>query len=109
MNLTHHRTFSFGWERGKHTNKSAGCAIFVRKRTIRTTRVHEVRATPTELAGRGGMLRLKSGHFDVTLIAAYYPPPSNMAVDAWRATCKKVTDWVHRTIRMSKQRSPVVV
>eukprot|EP00959_Pyramimonas_sp_CCMP1952_P035422 742187-Pyramimonas_sp.AAC.1 len=61
MKLSHHKMFSYGWEKGKHTNKSAGCAIFVRRRCIRDSHICEVRAAPTDFAGRGGLLRIKSG------------------------------------------------
>eukprot|EP00959_Pyramimonas_sp_CCMP1952_P459295 9478023-Pyramimonas_sp.AAC.1 len=70
--------FSFGWGRGRHTNKSAGCAIVLRKRSIRQQHVCEVKPAPTDIAGRGGIIRIRSGTYDMTLIAAYYPPPINM-------------------------------
>eukprot|EP00959_Pyramimonas_sp_CCMP1952_P385087 8070662-Pyramimonas_sp.AAC.1 len=41
MKLEKHTMVQFGWQRGKYTNKSAGCAIMLRRRAFREAHVHE--------------------------------------------------------------------
>eukprot|EP00959_Pyramimonas_sp_CCMP1952_P264167 5523973-Pyramimonas_sp.AAC.1 len=66
MSTTYHRMYSFGWETGRRASNSAGCAIFARKRSIRPCHICVLKATPTDLAGKGSILRIKSGTFDMT-------------------------------------------
>ena len=55
----------FGWRRGPFTNASAGCTMIFSRRIKR----HDLAA----IAGRGGMVRLRSGRFDWTVQVGYPP------------------------------------
>ncbi|CAK0831809.1 unnamed protein product, partial [Prorocentrum cordatum] len=103
-----HTVYQFGWERGRHNNKIAGCAVFL-KRAVRKTHVVEIAHPPSDLAGRRGLIHIHSGQFDVTVIVAYFPPVSNMKADHWRSACKRLASWVHSAIQQAKQRPLVVV
>ncbi|CAK0822016.1 unnamed protein product [Prorocentrum cordatum] len=105
----YHTAYEFGWERGRYTNKSAGCTVLLRSRVFRRCHVVDIRHPPGELAGRGGLVRVRSGVFDIAIIAAYFPPQSNMTADHWRQCCRKLAGWMHKSVQEAKQRSLVIV
>ena len=71
----------FGWKRGPCTNSSAGCTmIFSRRRIV---------PAPAIIAGRGGMVRLRSGRFDWT-VQVGYPPPLTESGERRRAQDKAI-------------------
>ena len=63
----------FGWKRGLCTNSSAGCSMIFPRRVKRHDLYRTVPAPPM-IAGRGRMVRLRSGRFDWT-VQVRYPPP----------------------------------
>ena len=64
----------FPWQPGPLTNRSAGCSVILGRR-LRLRQVRSIAVAPAALAGRGGVVRLKSGASDITLVVGY-PPPS---------------------------------
>ena len=65
----------FGWKRGLCTNSSAGCTMIFSRR-IKRHDLHRIVPAPAITAGRGGMVRLRSGRFDWTAQVGCPPPPT---------------------------------
>ena len=69
--VDHHRYIHAGWGKTKHSNRSAGITFIMNKRWFRPQDIVYCDPGPPELALRTAIVRLKSGWFDITLIAAY--------------------------------------
>eukprot|EP00959_Pyramimonas_sp_CCMP1952_P473501 9501849-Pyramimonas_sp.AAC.1 len=68
----------FGWQKGRFTNKSAGCNLFLRKRVFRRSHIQQTYEPPSDLAGRAGGVRLRNNSFYIFAIVAYFPPSQRM-------------------------------
>ena len=73
FNSAAHRFHSFGYGVGPFTNRSAGIALAIRKSFAPQT-VVVGRLPPRSIQGRGGMLRVRRGAYDVSILGAYVPP-----------------------------------
>ena len=69
-----HWELSWGWQNTRHSNRSAGCSIFVKTRRWRKRDLCQVYSTPAVLQGRVGGARLRTGRSDVAMLVAYFPP-----------------------------------
>jgi hypothetical protein len=109
--LDYHTVIHFGYKKSAHSNKSAGCSIFLKKGRFREQHIVEVVSAPDKLSGRGGVVRLRSGRFDILALAAYFPPkpprPSEFA--GWKKTVDMLASWVHNVVQHAKQRSLVIL
>ena len=109
--LDKHIVMHFGYRTTAHSNKSAGCSIFLRKGRFREQHLVETISAPEKLTGRGGAVRLRSGRFDILVIAAYFPPrpPKQSEFAGWKKTVDLLAAWVHNVIQHAKQRSLIVL
>jgi hypothetical protein len=71
----HHWACGYGWERAWGSNRSCGVIMF-KKRKFSQKSATAVRVSPRCIAGRCLAIRLVSGHCDILVVAAYYPPKS---------------------------------
>ena len=69
----------FGWRRGPLTNASAGCTMIFSRR-IKRHDLYRILPAPAAIAERGGMVRLRSGRFDLTVQVGYLPPLTESGV-----------------------------
>ncbi len=80
-----HFAINWGWARGEHTNRSAGCSIFLRTGRFRSKEIRRLWDAPQPAQGRQGALRLQRTAFDITPVVIYIAPkPPN---------CDKVKQW----------------
>eukprot|EP00972_Heterocapsa_arctica_P055288 8158751-Heterocapsa_arctica.AAC.1 len=56
-----HRYIHAGWKKTQHSNKSAGVTFLLHKKWFKEKHIVYCDPGPPELAGRTGILRLKSG------------------------------------------------
>ena len=75
QSLHHHWAVQAGFLSGL-SNKSAGCAVLLRKRVFAQKHIAVIDCMKGELAGRSLTVRIKSGRFDFHVGVAYYPPRS---------------------------------
>ena len=69
----------FGWRRGPLTNSSAGYTLIFSRR-IKRHDLYRIVPAPAAIAGRGRMVRLRSGRFDWTVQVGYQPPLTESGV-----------------------------
>ena len=86
-----HWELSWGWQNTRHSNRSAGCSIFVKTRRWRERDLCQVYSTPAVLQGRVGGARLRTGRSDVAMLVAYFPPKPSQQKE-WRCTPFVATD-----------------
>ena len=63
-----------GYGRGPFTNKSAGMALYLRKKLFPENSLEEVNLPRKTMAGRGLSVRLRSQGFDFKVISTYFQP-----------------------------------
>ena len=106
--LTHHKhpvgnshwAVHFGWEKGEGTNKTAGCRIVFRNSLFPQKCVTKVCPAPPAIAGRGGLVRLRSKRYDITVLATYAPPISGSKQQVAKATktARQVNAWTQEQL-----------
>ena len=105
--LENHVLISFGYNNGKHSNKSAGCALLV-GRPFAEGHIHAIVAPTVQsgLRGRAGAVTIKYGSARIRIILAYFPPRpwDNKQEPSWRATCKALRQWVFQQWDQAKER-----
>lgn len=81
-----------GWKPAPGTNRSAGCALVLR-RPFRRSHVRHTWACP--IPGRGVAAHVKGWHRDLLLICLYFPvcPVSALQFPAYAATVGKMVQW----------------
>eukprot|EP00959_Pyramimonas_sp_CCMP1952_P231565 4840173-Pyramimonas_sp.AAC.1 len=62
-----------GWSAGELTNGHCGCSV-LRGRKVKLEHLIRTECTPSLIGGRGLLCRARSGMFDITVIALYFPP-----------------------------------
>lgn len=100
--LPHHDMYCFSYHPlAMQSNKSAGCAILLRRRTFKGAKVMDIRWPDFELSGSGGMLRVKGQEVDIGLIAGYFPPwaAKRSEQDKWQQTLKGLVGWTSSAAR----------
>ena len=80
-----HWTHHYGWKRGPCTNSSAGCTMILSRRA----KMEDLHCTV--IAGRGRMVRPRSGRFDST-VQVGYPTPLTESGARRRAQEKAIKD-----------------
>ena len=105
----HHRYIHAGWGKTRHSNRSAGITFIMNKRWFKPRDVVYCDPGPPELAGRTGIVRLKSGRFDISLVAAYLPPRGKTPVGQWKQTVSKVIEWAQKQLKTLPVRTLPIV
>ncbi len=80
------------------SNRSTGCSLLLNKKTFKKSSVKKLEWPEFDLAGRGGLVRIKTKQMDLAFVVAYYPPVTHLRSEKqrWRLTCKKLTDWLQQ-------------
>jgi len=98
----------FGYRRGPFTTKATGCALVFRKAVFSQKKVRAVSCPPAGVAGRGGLVRMVGGKFDITSIV-YCSPPACSASGKEKAAQVKgaysIMNWVFKSANSSPCRS----
>ena len=91
-----HWELSWGWQNTRHSNRSAGCSIFVKTRRWRERDLCQVYSTPAVLQGRVGGARLRTGRSDVAMLVAYFPPKPSQQKEwkAYQHTFEAICGWL---------------
>ena len=108
---TRHWELSWGWQNTRHSNRSAGCSIYVKTKRWRERDLCQVHSTPAVLQGRVGGARLRTGRSDVVMLVAYFPPKPSQQKEwkAYQHTCEAICDWLIETLSLVPTRcSPFV-
>ena len=95
----HHTAINWGYGRGKHTNRAAGCTILVGKR-LQRAQLH-ITSPPGPIQGRGGAVQVKIGATAIKAVVAYVPPRPRVQqhVHTWRSTVQQVLSWVQSEVQ----------
>ena len=100
----------FGWKRGPCTNSSAGCTMIFSRR-IKRHDLCRIASAPANIAGRGGMVSLRSGRFEWTVQVGY--PPLLTESGERRPAQEKATHltmgFPQKKIAKAKQRSTPIL
>ena len=99
---TRHWELSWGWQNTRHSNRSAGCSIYVKTKRWRERDLCQVYSTPAVLQGRVGVARLRTGRSDVAMLVAYFPPKPSQQKEwkAYQHTCEAICDWLIETLSL---------
>ena len=108
--LKTHFIFHWGYGYGAFTNRSAGVAIYCRKRRFSLNNVVEITSPPGKLQGRAGALRLRSSVFDLKLLGGYFPPmPTATTVKpVWHRTIDALAEWIDDSIAAAARTTVLV-
>jgi len=93
-----HNEFRFGWNYGKHTNRSTGVSVVLRKRRFPHGRVTKFVYPYREIMGRVGAI-LCGYNPCITICRVYFPVRPNTAAEAlvYNETDGRIYEWVmHR-------------
>lgn len=97
-----HRMIHFGFDDGRHTNKSAGCAVYFRE-PLRMQHVADIKAPPADsgLRGRAGSVTFICREIRVKIITAYFQPQpwktgerSAVATRRWHQSTDALMNWI---------------
>ena len=99
---TRHWELSWGWQNSRHSNRSAGCSIYVKTKRWRVRDLCQVYSTPAVLQGRVGGARFRTGRSDVAMLVAYFPPMPSQQKEwkAYQHTCEAICDWLIETLSL---------
>ena len=101
--------YSWGWRRGRFTNKSSGVSIQL-GRMLNERHVRAV-ISPEEslqIQGRVGAIRVVTPRADL-LLAAVYLPPRSCTLDYRRAVCMRVLSFLAKTVRRMPSTTQVII
>ena len=95
----------FGWTRAPLTNKCAGVAVVLGRR-IKPRHIVRIAAPPHAVQGRAGLIHVKSGSTDLTVVAGYPPPTVDDNLSSAAGKAVNVTmDWVYGEIQNVSSRT----
>lgn len=101
-----HLVVDFGYKRGEFTNRSAGVTMVLGRR-FRRAHVVRIASPPPQLAGRGGLVRLRQPDADVTVVGLYFPPrpPEHGQLRQWRRAIDSLVGWLQEMLESTPARS----
>ena len=99
-----------GYRLGPFVTNAAGCSILL-GRKFREHDVVRVAVPPSNLLGRGLLVRATNRMADITFVALYYPPrPRELRAQAgYRQTCDLLTSWLASQLCALPQRTTPIL
>ena len=91
------RVYHFPWRQGSlFPSKHSGVAIAIRENTFLPANVRRIYSPPSQLAGRGGALKLVRGDAAFLIMSLYLPPPPSNLRE--KQLSEKIWKWARKIL-----------